>query len=137
MARAARARRSPTGSFCVGWMSVSLPMSVMTAMAVITDIGNETDIHPTQKEPVGDRLALAARAIAYGEKIPYSGPLYASMKVKGDQAILSFKHIGNGLVAKGGDLKGFTIAGEDGHFTSATAIIEGDKVIVSSPRSEE
>jgi sialate O-acetylesterase len=104
-----------------------------TAMAVITDIGNETDIHPTQKEPVGDRLALAARAIAYGEKIPYSGPVYASMKVKGDQAILSFKHIGSGLLAKGGDLKGFTIAGEDGHFTSATAIIEGDKVIVSSP----
>jgi sialate O-acetylesterase len=104
-----------------------------TAMAVITDIGNETDIHPTQKEPVGDRLSLAARAIAYGEKIPYSGPVYASMKVKGDQAILSFKHIGSGLVAKGGDLKGFTIAGEDGHFTSATAIIEGDKVIVSSP----
>jgi sialate O-acetylesterase len=55
------------------------------------------------------------------------------MKVKGDQAVLSFKHIGTDLMAKGGDLKGFTIAGEDGHFTSATATIEGDKVIVSSP----
>jgi sialate O-acetylesterase len=104
-----------------------------TAMAVITDIGNETDIHPTQKEPVGGRLALAARAVAYGEKITYSGPVYASMKVKGDQAVLLFKHLGSGLLAKGGDLKGFTIAGADGNFTSATATIEGDKVIVSSP----
>jgi sialate O-acetylesterase len=104
-----------------------------TAMAVITDVGNETDIHPTQKEPVGDRLALAARAIAYGEKIPYSGPVYQSMKVEGNRAVLSFAHIGGGLMAKGGDLKGFTIAGEDGSFTSATAIIEGEKVVVSSP----
>ena len=104
-----------------------------TAMAVITDIGNETDIHPTQKEPVGARLALAARAIAYGEKITYSGPVYASMKVKGNQAVLSFTHIGTGLLAKGGDLKGFTVAGADGQFTSATVTIEGDRVIVSSP----
>ena len=103
-----------------------------TAMAVITDVGNETDIHPTQKEPVGARLALAARAIAYGEKIPYSGPVYASMKIEDDHAVLSFTHIGSRLLAKGGDLKGFTIAGEDGDFTSATALIEGDKVIVSS-----
>ena len=63
-----------------------------TGMAVITDVGNETDIHPTQKEPVGARLALAARAIAYGEKIEYSGPVYKSMKVKGSRAILSFSH---------------------------------------------
>ena len=104
-----------------------------TAMAVITDVGNETDIHPTQKEPVGARLALAARAIAYGETIPYSGPVYDSMKVEGNRAVLSFTHVGNGLVAKGGDLKGFAIAGENGHFTSATATIEGDKVVVSNP----
>ena len=104
-----------------------------TGMVVITDIGSETDIHPTQKEPVGARLVLAARAIAYGEKITYSGPVYASMKVEGQRAVLSFTHIGSGLLAKGGDLKGFTIAGADGHFTSATATIEGDKVIVSNP----
>jgi sialate O-acetylesterase len=104
-----------------------------TAMAVITDVGNETDIHPTQKEPVGDRLALAARAIAYGEKVEYSGPVYSSMKVEGDRAVLSFTHIGGGLIAKEGDLKGFTIAGADGSFVAAKAVIEGDKVVVSSP----
>jgi sialate O-acetylesterase len=104
-----------------------------TAMAVITDIGNETNIHPTRKEPVGDRLALAARAIAYGQKLEYSGPVYRSMKVKGNQVILSFMHIDGGLEAKGGELKGFTIAGADGSCASATAKIEGKKVIVESP----
>ncbi len=104
-----------------------------TAMAVITDVGNETDIHPTQKDPVGGRLALAARAIAYGERLEYSGPVYSSMKVKSNQAMLSFKHTGSGLVAKDGELKGFTIAGADGHFTPAKATIEGNKVIVESP----
>jgi sialate O-acetylesterase len=104
-----------------------------TAMAVITDVGNETDIHPTQKEPVGDRLALAARAIAYGESLEYSGPVYSSMRIKGSKAILSFKHTGSGLVAKDGELKGFTIAGPDGNFTPAKAKIEGNKVIVESP----
>src|SRR5512137_2355531 len=57
-----------------------------TGMAVITDVGNETDIHPTKKEPVGARLALAARAVAYGEKLEYSGPVYSSMKLDGDRA---------------------------------------------------
>jgi sialate O-acetylesterase len=103
-----------------------------TAMAVITDVGEEKDIHPTKKEPVGDRLALAARAIAYNEKIEYSGPMYDSIKVKGNEAVLNFKHTGGGLVAKGGELKGFTVAGADGKFVSATAKIEGDKVVVSS-----
>jgi sialate O-acetylesterase len=104
-----------------------------SAMAVITDVGNEKDIHPTQKEPVGARLALAARAIAYGEKIEYSGPVYASMKIESNRAILNFTHIGSGLVAKDGELKGFTIAGVDGSFVAAKATIEGDKVVVSSP----
>ena len=104
-----------------------------TAMAVITDIGNETDIHPTKKEPVGDRLALAARAIAYGEKLEYSGPVYRSMKVKGNRVILTFTHIDGGLVAENGEIRGFTIAGADGNFTNATAKIEGKKVIVESP----
>jgi sialate O-acetylesterase len=104
-----------------------------TAMAVITDVGEEKDIHPTQKEPVGARLALAARAIAYKHKIEYSGPVYDSMKLRGNEAVLSFKHVGGGLIAKNGDLKGFTIAGEDGKFVPASARIEAEKVLVSSP----
>ncbi len=102
-------------------------------VAVITDVGDPKDIHPTKKEPVGARLALAARSIAYGEKIVSSGPAYDSMKVKGDKAIVSFDHVGAGLEARGGELKGFAIAGEDKKFVWAKAEIQGDKVIVSSP----
>lgn len=101
-------------------------------MAVITDVGDEKDIHPKKKEPVGARLALAARAVAYGQDIVYSGPTYKSMKVKRNEAVLSFAHAGSGLEARGGELKGFAIAGEDRRFAWAKARIDGDKVIVSS-----
>ncbi|MEI8062605.1 MAG: sialate O-acetylesterase [Verrucomicrobiota bacterium] len=104
-----------------------------TAMVVITDCGSATNIHPPRKEPVGQRLALAARAIAYGEKIEYSGPIYESMKVNGNQIVLNFQHTGTGLIAKDGDLRGFTIAGANKTFTNATAKIEGVQVVVSSP----
>jgi sialate O-acetylesterase len=103
-------------------------------MAVITDVGDKDDIHPTKKQPVGARLAVAARGVAYGEKIEYSGPLYKSMKVKGDKAILSFDHAGCGLEARGGELKGFAICGADKQFVWAKAEIDGDKVVVSSPQ---
>jgi sialate O-acetylesterase len=105
-----------------------------TAMAVITDVGDENDIHPKQKEPVGARLALAARAIAYGEKIVYSGPVYESLKLEGNRAILSFNQVGGGLMAPEGELKGFVIAGEDRKFVKAQAEIQGDKVIVWNPQ---
>lgn len=124
-------------------------------IAVITDLGDEKDIHPKWKQPVGERLALAARAIAYGENLVYSGPAYRSMKVKGDKAILSFDHVGEGIsarplpnakdteagltfsVAKGtlsATLAGFSIAGADRKFVWADAKIEGEKVVVSSPQ---
>ena len=103
-----------------------------TAMAVTTDVGNADDIHPTRKEPVGQRLALAARALTYGEKIEYSGPLYDSMSAKGKKAVLRFKHIGGGLVAKDGELKGFTIAGEDKQFVPARAEIQGSTIVVTA-----
>lgn len=103
-----------------------------TAMVVTTDVGNATDIHPKQKEPVGDRLALAARALAYGEKIEYSGPIFDTMKADGNRAVLTFKHIGTGLVAKDGELKGFKIAGADKNFVPAKATIEGKTVVVSA-----
>jgi sialate O-acetylesterase len=105
-----------------------------TALAVITDVGDEKDIHPQRKEPVGSRLALAARAVAYGEKIESSGPVYESMSVDGDKAVLHFKHVGSGLLAKGGPLTGFTIAGDDQKFTNAGAKIDGATVIVSSDK---
>lgn len=102
-----------------------------TAMAVTIDVGDAADIHPTAKQPVGQRLALAARALAYGESLDYSGPDYDAIRVTGNQATLSFKHLGGGLVAKNG-LKGFTIAGADGQFVDAKAEIVGDTVVVSS-----
>lgn len=111
---------------------LTLGKTEKTAMAVITDYGNANDIHPKQKEPVGHRLSLAARALAYGEKIEYSGPLYESMKAEGGKAVITFSHVGGGLVAQGGDLKGFTIAGADGNFVPAKAEIKGTGVIVSA-----
>ncbi len=111
---------------------LTLAKSKNTAMAVTTDYGDANDIHPKQKEPVGNRLSLAARALAYGEKIIYSGPLYKEMKVAGNEVGIRFDHTGGGLVAKDGDLKGFTIAGADGKFVPAKAVIKGDAVVVSA-----
>ncbi len=102
-------------------------------MAVITDVGDETDIHPRKKEPVGTRLALAARAIAYGEKIEYSGPIFKQMTVQGERAYLTFDHADSGLEARGGDLKGFAVCGEDRQWVWAKAeIVNGKQVVVSS-----
>ncbi|HZO89335.1 MAG TPA: sialate O-acetylesterase [Chthonomonadaceae bacterium] len=104
-----------------------------TAMAVITDLGDENDIHPRRKQPVGARLALAALAMVYGQKQTASGPTYDSMQVQGDRIILRFKNVDGGLVAHGDKLTGFTIAGEDRKFVNAEAEIHGDTVIVRSP----
>ena len=103
-------------------------------MAVITDVGEEDDIHPKKKEPVGSRLALAARSIAYGEEIVGTGPEYIGNSVKGDRVTLRFKNVGQGLVAKDGPLKGFAVAGEDRKFVNADAEIEGDAVVVHSDK---
>jgi sialate O-acetylesterase len=100
--------------------------------ATLSDIGNETDIHPQAKEPVGQRLALAARAIAYGEKIEWSGPVYKGMKVDGSKVVLTFDHVGKGLEAKGGKLEGFTVCGEDMKFVPAEAKVVGDTVEVTA-----
>ena len=104
-----------------------------TGMAVTIDIGEADDIHPRNKQDVGKRLALAARKISYGQDIVHSGPIYKSMQIKDDKIILSFDHVGSGLVAEGDKLTGFAIAGEDGQFFWAEAEIQGDDVIVSSP----
>jgi len=101
-------------------------------IAVITDSGDEKDIHPARKEPVGARLALNARALAYGEKIEFSGPIYKDAAFEAGAATIHFTHVGGGLVAKDGDLTGFTVAGKDGVFHPAKAIIKDDVVVVSS-----
>lgn len=133
-------------------------------MAVITDVGDEKDIHPRNKEPVGARLALAARAIAYGQRVVYSGPVFKRMRVKGQKAILSFDQVDGGLVAlpvreadvqklRGGQpmprvysaaqgklsppLVGFAIAGPDRKFVWADAVIVGRTVVVSSPAVQQ
>jgi len=111
-------------------MALSLPN---TGMAVTIDIGNPTDIHPRNKQDVGYRLALAARKIAYGQEIVYSGPIYDSMTREDSRVRIRFQHVGSGLMAKNNEpLKGFTIADSGRKFVPAGARIEGDTVVVWS-----
>ncbi len=107
-----------------------------TAMITIGDVsGDAQDAHPRKKEPVGARLVLAARAMAYREKVEYSGPIYASVKIKNQRAILTFTHVGGGLEVRNGTLTGFTIAGDNGEFVEAQAQIEPpNKVVVWSDK---
>ncbi len=102
-----------------------------TAMVVTTDIC-EADLHPRKKADVGKRLALAARAIAYGESLVYSGPIFSRAEFEGGKATTYFTNVGSGLSAGDGQLKGFSIAGSDRKFVWADAQIKGDSVVVSS-----
>jgi len=104
-----------------------------TAMAVAIDLGEWNDIHPDNKKDVGERLALAARKIGYGEELVYSGPLFESATIEGNKISISFTHTGSGLMTNDGEeLRSFAIAGADKRFVWAKAAIEGDKVIVWS-----
>lgn len=117
--------------------TLSLPH---TGMAVSTDIGDADDIHPKNKLDVGLRLALAARHVAYNEKITYSGPLFKSMTVSGNKIRITFLNTGKGLIARPGDgtaLNGFGIAGPDKKFVWAKAVIEGDAVVVYSDEVQQ
>jgi len=106
-----------------------------TGMAVITDIGDPNDIHPLNKRDVGIRMALSAEKIAYNQDIVYSGPAFEKMDLVKNKAILTFKNIGSGLIAKDkyGYLKGFEVASNDGIFHFAKASIVADKVEVYHP----
>jgi sialate O-acetylesterase len=103
-----------------------------TAMAVTIDIGNPTDVHPTDKLDVGLRLARAARALAYGEKVEYFGPTFRQATPEGNSIRAWFDHA-QGMAAKGGALTGIEIADKDGKWVSATATIDGSTVVASSP----
>ena len=102
-----------------------------TAMAVTIDAGNPNDVHPTDKLTVGRRLALAARAVSYGEQVEYSGPMFRQVTPEGDLLRVWFDSA-HGLQTKGGELTGFEIAGDDGKFVPAVAKIDGETVVLSS-----
>jgi len=108
-----------------------------TGMAVIIDIGEADNIHPKNKQDVGKRLALWALAKTYMKDVVYSGPLYKSKEIDGNKVILHFDHVDGGLVAKGGPLKGFAIAGADRKFVWADTKIVDDTVVVSSDEVTE
>ncbi|HEY7773149.1 MAG TPA: sialate O-acetylesterase [Marinagarivorans sp.] len=102
-----------------------------TAMVVTIDVGDWNDIHPLDKKTVGDRLAKAAQHLAYGHDVVYAGPVLRSAKRKGRNVILSFESA-DGLKAKGGELRGFELAGDDGQFYPAKAKLKGDEVVLKS-----
>jgi sialate O-acetylesterase len=102
-----------------------------TGMAVAIDLGEWNDVHPLNKLDVGKRLAIIAQHLAYNnKKIIYSGPIYKSAKAVGNKIEISFSNVGSGLIAAGGDLKYFSIAGVDKKFVWAKAKIEGNKIVV-------
>ncbi len=108
-----------------------------TAVTVNIDLGEANNIHPRNKQDVGYRLALAGRRVAYGEANVADSPSYESVQVAGNKATVRFRTVAGGLVAKGGPLRQFAIAGQDKKFVWADANIDGDRVIVSSSEVTE
>ncbi|CAG7599411.1 hypothetical protein PAESOLCIP111_00308 [Paenibacillus solanacearum] len=116
---------------------LSLAKTDNTGMAVTIDNGESNNIHPRNKKETGYRLSLIARALAYGEKLEYMGPIYKAMTVKNGKAEIEFTHTGSGLMVKGERLKGFKISGADYKFVDAEAVISGERIVVSSDRVPE
>jgi sialate O-acetylesterase len=107
-----------------------------TAMVVTTDCGDCKDIHPVNKQPVGYRLSLGARALAYGENITYMGPVQTSVKRSGNKLVLGFDHASKGL-QKNNDLKGFEISAGGDAFVPAKAKVKGKTVVVWAEELKE
>jgi sialate O-acetylesterase len=109
---------------------------VNTGMAVTIDVGDPNNVHPADKQTVGHRLALAARALTYGEDVHHSGPLFRQATTEGDGVRVYFTGTDGKLSAGGGGLQGFEIAGEDRRFVPAAAKIDPDgaTVTVTSPQ---
>jgi sialate O-acetylesterase len=102
-----------------------------TGMAVTLDVGDPANVHPKNKEPVGDRLSRIALANVYGRKIEFSGPVFAGAKVEGSNVVVSFNHA-EGLAGKDGPLQWFQVAGADGNYVDAVATVQGKTVVVHS-----
>lgn len=103
-----------------------------TAMVVAIDAGEWNDIHPLDKKTIGQRLATAAQRVAYGQDVVHSGPMLKTAKAKGKMVVMQFDHVGSGLVAEGGALQGFEVAGVNGEFHPAYAEIRDDAVVAWS-----
>ena len=109
-----------------------------TGMVVISDIGDIEDIHPKNKQDVGIRLARLALAKTYGfDQVAFSGPIYREMKREGKRIRLYFDHAENGLLAKGGALTHFTIAGSDQNFVPAKAKIDANTIVVYNKKLKD
>lgn len=112
-------------------LHIKIQQHPQTAMVTSSDLGNGT--HPVSKSAYGDRACRVALGFVYGRNVEISGPLPASHQIEGDKIRIKFTHTGKGLAAAHGDkLQGFTIAGADGEFVWADAVIDGDSVVVSS-----
>jgi sialate O-acetylesterase len=109
-----------------------------TAMAVTLDVGDAKNVHPSDKQTVGARLALAARHLVYGEAVVSTGPLYreTSREVNdnGTSSLRVWFEDAEGLTSKGKALTAFEVAGADRHFVAAAAHVDRDTVLVSSPQ---
>ena len=114
--------------------NLSIPNS---AMAVTIDIGDAGNVHPKNKQELGERLVMLAAHTAYGDAEPSSGPLFDSMKADGSNVSVRFKDAVGGLGTKGGAPVGFAIAGDDKKFYWATAKIVGDSVTLSSAQVQK
>ncbi|MEZ6191285.1 MAG: sialate O-acetylesterase [Phycisphaerales bacterium] len=112
------------------FMTLSVPH---TAMAVTIDVGDADNIHPTNKQVVGYRLALAALAKVYGRDVEYSGPTLRSVTKVDDGIRLTMDHAGEGMSTLDGlPPRGFEVAASDGPYHWAQARIEGDTITVWS-----
>jgi len=131
---------SPTVPTESGWASVRAAQAAVAAivpdcgLASAVDIGDAWDIHPKNKQEVGRRLALAARAIVYKESVVALGPRFSSVEFKADEARVSWADVGGGLVVRGDTLRQFALSGADRRFYWADARIDGATVVVKSSR---
>jgi sialate O-acetylesterase len=108
-----------------------------TAMAVIIDIGESKDIHPKNKQDVGLRLALAARALTYHQPLEYSGPMFQMASTEGSAMRVYLTHADGMQPRGGGAITGFEIAGADGKYVDAQVKVDGSTLVVSSAQVAE